>query len=150
MPTSHEPVGALDGACAVLAHGPYGVGMRAMKVDRRDIPDEFIIAIEFARRLLPRQRRGRKTDVSGAALIQISSTPAHVRRRPRDQVQGVRVESEDAKEAGQAAQVALVINVSPFALYDDGAGVATTTRSTFVAAPCSSIVQFVADQEAQP
>lgn len=36
---------AFDGACAVLAHGPYGAGMRAMGVDPPGIPDEFVIAI---------------------------------------------------------------------------------------------------------
>jgi hypothetical protein len=37
---------AFDGACAVLAHGPYGAGMRVMQVDPPGMPDEFTIALD--------------------------------------------------------------------------------------------------------
>ena len=37
---------AFDGACAVLAHGPYGAGMRAMKVDPPGMPDQFVIGLD--------------------------------------------------------------------------------------------------------
>jgi hypothetical protein len=37
---------AFDGACAVLAHGPYGAGMRAMGVDPPGMPDQFVIGID--------------------------------------------------------------------------------------------------------
>jgi hypothetical protein len=37
---------AFDGACAVLAHGPTGAGMRAMQADPIGLPDRFTIPID--------------------------------------------------------------------------------------------------------
>src|SRR5262249_26300554 len=37
---------AFDSACAVLAHGPYGAGMRALGVDPPGMPDQFVIGLD--------------------------------------------------------------------------------------------------------
>ncbi len=37
---------AFDSACAVLAHGPYGAGIRVMHVDPPGMPDEFTVALD--------------------------------------------------------------------------------------------------------
>jgi hypothetical protein len=37
---------AFDGACAVLAHGPTGAGMRAMQADPLGMPEELTVAVD--------------------------------------------------------------------------------------------------------